>query len=146
MHFPEEIPISVAEKAHEVIEINNPYASLVQLETLCQGDEVLESCLDDVISYSLRYAETVCRFEQIVLGEGQVANEDGQREEIELVRSTIHDSTIDAINILSRNLKRSGKENSWITKLTNGGRAAYGKFAVLIAFEAVLTKEGEPHD
>ncbi|HTK32990.1 MAG TPA: hypothetical protein VL335_00375, partial [Candidatus Paceibacterota bacterium] len=82
----------------------------------------------------------VCRFEQIVLGEGQKANEDGQREEIEHVRSTIHNSTIDAINVLSRNLKKAGKDNSWISKL-NGNRAAYGKFAILIAFEAVLTNE-----
>lgn len=141
MHLPEEIPVAVVEKAHEVVEISNPYTSLARLETECHRDEVLESCLDDVVAYSLRYAETVCRFEQIVIGEGQTANEDGQREEIERVRSTIHDSTIDAINVLSRNMKKAGKDNSWISKLTNGGRAAYGKFAILIAFEAVLTNE-----
>lgn len=141
MHFSNEVPLVVTEKAHEALEVNNPYISLGQLEAECQGNENLELCLNEVLSHSLRYAETVCRFEQIVLGEGQKANEDGQREEIELVRSTVHDSTIDAINILSRNLKKAGKDNSWISKLASVGRPAYGKFAILIAFEAVLTSE-----
>ncbi|MEI8249430.1 MAG: hypothetical protein WCG07_02970 [Candidatus Taylorbacteria bacterium] len=142
MHFSEDfLPPPVIEKAHNTPEIRNSYVTLADLEALCVGNEILESCLREAVSYSLRYAETVCRFEQIVLGQGQTANEDGQREEIERIRSTIHDSTIDAINVLSRNLKKAGKENGWISKLTTGGRAAYGKLAILLAFEAVLTNE-----
>jgi hypothetical protein len=97
--------------------------------------------LRDVAIYSLRYAETVCRFQQIVLA-GAASNEDGTREEIERVRTNIHDATMDTINILSRTMKRAGKDNSWIVKLTAGGRAAYGKFSILLAFE--LTLQNQP--
>lgn len=122
--------------------IKNPYIKLHDLESLCHGNEILEACLEDMVNYSMRYAETVCRFEQIVAtSEGQNFSEDGIREEIELVRSTIHDSTIDAINVLSRNLKNSGKDNGWLKPILSQDRPAYGKFAILIAFEAIANNQ-----
>lgn len=132
-----DVPPGVAEKALKKQEVKNPFVSLHDLEALCEGDEDLQICLKDVIQYSLRYAETVCAFEQIVL-RGQQSNEDESRKQIEVVRSTIHDATIDAVNILARQLKRAGQSNQWIQKLKAGNRAAYGTFAVLIAFEFVL--------
>jgi hypothetical protein len=126
-------------KAHEMRGLKNSYISLHSLESLCQGNETLEECLHDMVMYSLRYAETVCQFGQIV-ARGQESNQDGSRAEIERVRSTIHDSTIDTINILSRTLGKYGKNNEWISNMRSVGRAAYGKFAILIAFEVVLRK------
>jgi len=130
---------TVPAKAHKMSGLKNPFISLQSLESLCQGNETLEECLRDMVMYSLRYAETVCRFEQIV-SRGQESNQDGAREEIERVRSTIHDSTIDAIKILSRTMKNHGKDNQWIAKMNTIGRAGYGKFAILVAFEVVLGK------
>lgn len=128
----------VAPVAQEKKGLINPYISLQSLESLCQGNETLTECLNTMVIYSLRYAETVCRFKRIV-DRGQVSNEDGTRAEIEHVRSTVHDANIAAINILSRNLKIQGKDNSWISKVSAAGRAVgYGKFALLIAFEAAL--------
>ncbi|MEK7646405.1 MAG: hypothetical protein AAB381_01795 [Patescibacteria group bacterium] len=130
---------AVPAKAQQMSGLKNPFISLQSLESLCQGNETLEECLRDMVTYSLRYAETVCRFEQIV-ARGQDSNQDGAREEIERVRSTIHDSTIDAIKILSRTMRTHGKDNGWISKMHTIGRAGYGKFAILIAFEVVLGK------
>lgn len=129
----------VAPEAQKMEGFTNPFISLQSLESLCQGDETLEECLRDTVMLSLRYAETVCRFKEIVL-RGQQSNEDGERKEIEQVRSTVHDSTIASINILSRRLKLAGKDNTWISKLKAGKRASYGKFAILLAFETVLRK------
>jgi hypothetical protein len=125
----------VADHAEKMGDIKNPYISLQSLESMCRGDGSLEYYLSEVISYSLKYTETVCRFEQIVLG-GQESNENGEREEIEQTRSTIHESTIDAINALSRALKKADKDNEWVSKVSASGRAGYGKAAVLWAFEA----------
>ncbi len=134
MHFV--IPESVSVRADKMYGYKNPYITLTDLIYLCQGNETLEFCLDELINYSLRYTETVLRFEQIIGEIGQGFDPNGAREEIERVRSTVHDSTIDAINKLSRTMKQFGKNNSWIASLTSGQRAAYGKFAILIAFEA----------
>jgi hypothetical protein len=126
----------VSVKADTMKGCKNPYITLHELECLCQGNETLEFCLEDMVNYSMRYAETVCRFEQII-ARGQKSNVDGTRKEIEHTRSTIHDSTIDAINIFSRELKNSGKDNRWLLPIMLGSRAGYGKFAILLAFEAV---------
>jgi len=42
--------------------------------------------------------------------------------------------------ILARTLRKFGKSNEWFSKLVEGKRAAYGKFAILLAFEIVLRK------
>ena len=73
---------------------------------------------------------------------GQESNEDETRSEIEKVRSSVHDATNTSIDILSRSLKKAGRDNSWVKKLKAGQRAAYGKFAILIAFETVLSTKG----
>lgn len=118
----------------------SPFISLKDLETLCKGDEELEIVLREMVLYALRYAETVCRFQQVVR-EGQQSNEDGTRGEIEIIRSSVHDVAIATINTLSRALKSAGKDNEWIRSVMMNGRASYCKFALLIAFEAVNQTE-----
>ena len=127
----------VPAKAQERRGITNPFISLQSLEALCLGNETLEFCLREVVLISLRYTETVCRFEQIVL-RGQASNEDDSRKEIETLRTAVHDSCIDSINVLSRNLKKAGKDNSWMKQVIAGNRPAYAKFAILTAFEVAL--------
>lgn len=134
----------VTPKAQKSKDYVSPFISLQSLESLCQGNETLDFCLKEVVMLCLRYAETVCRFEQIIL-RGQQSNEDDERKEIENLRTAVHDATIDSINSLSRNLKKSGKNNDWITKVSSSGRPSYGKFAILLAFEVVLQK-GEMHE
>ena len=132
----------VPAKAQERRGIKNPFISLQSLESLCHGNETLEFCLREVVLISLRYAETVCRFDQIVR-RGQESNEDDSRKEIEALRTAVHDSTIDSINVLARNLKKVGMENNWVSKLTVGQRPAYAKFAILLAFEIVLQERSQ---
>lgn len=113
----------------------NPFITLQSLESLCQGNETLDYCLHEMVIDCLRYAQTICRYKQVVL-RGQVSNEDDARKDIEILRTAIHDATMDSINLLVRNLKKAGKETPWISMMM-GNRAAYGKFALLIAFEIV---------
>jgi hypothetical protein len=113
----------------------NPYISFLELEEICKGDEDLEQLLDQVILYSLKYTETVCRFEQIAKNQ---KDDTEARNNIENLRKNTHDATIDAINILARNMSDKGKDNSWISKVKINGRPGYMRFAILLAFEYVL--------
>jgi len=135
-----EVAPDVASAAQKNGGLVNPFISFTGLEILCKGDQTLESCLEELIMYSLRYAETVCQFQQIV-SRGQESNENELRKDIEKVRSTLHDATIASIDILSRNMKKAGRNNDWIARLKSGGRPVYGKFAILLAFEVVLQGE-----
>lgn len=113
----------------------NPYISFLELEKICKGDEDLEGLLDQVVLYSLKYTETVCRFEQIV----KIKKDDAEvRKDIEDLRTNTHNATIDAINILARNMRKKSKDSSWISKVSMEGRPGYMKFAILLAFEYVL--------
>lgn len=118
----------------------NPYISFSKLEDLCKDDEDLKELLDQVVLYSLKYTETVCRFEQIVKNQEKDAE---ARKDIESLRTRTHDATIDAINILARTVKKKGKDNSWISRVNADGRPGYMKFAILLAFEYVLKCESD---
>ena len=130
-------------QAQEMAGFKNPFISFESLQTLCQWDETLDGCLREVVFNSLRYTETVCLFKQIV-ARGQKSNEDDSRAEIERTRSTIHDVTISSIDILVRCLRMVGKDVTWASGLRIRGRAAYGKFALLLAFELVLQGKETP--
>lgn len=131
-----EIAPHVPALAREGKHFANPYVSLVKLEETCKGNEILEERLQDFVLHALRYAETVCRFEQIVAKRTE-STQDGSLAEIETIRTRTHDATISSIDILARSLKKSSKVTEWYAMLA-GSRAAYGKFALLIAFEIVM--------
>ena len=118
--------------AVKTVELSEPVISLERLEEDCDSEE-LKSLLDDLKVQSIRYAETVAEFIKTDIG-----TED--RVEADANRTRIHNATMDAINILARNLKKAGKDNSWIEKLPH--RANKGLFALQIAF-TVLRREVE---
>ena len=117
-----------------------PIVTLSRLEKLCKGDEVLSDLLREVKAGALRYTESVCRFQQILLKYGGAFDEDGERAEIEKVRGSIHDVFIDDVNILVRNLGRRRIDNSWADAF-GGSRARYGQLALTLAFEILTSEE-----
>jgi len=130
---------TIAPKAREFSGMKNPYISLKDLESVCQGDEILNECLKDLVHTSIRYAEVVIRFEMVKL-KGQKSNEDGSREEIEFLRTAVHDAVIASTNVFSRAMKLRKGENTWI-QIVSRDRASYMAFALRIAFDAALRKE-----
>jgi hypothetical protein len=137
MHI--EFSSELAKEAVQMRGRKNPYITIEQLHDLSEGNEVLEFYTKDMVVHCIRYAETLCRFSQIVMNSSSLV--DGTREEIERVRSTSHDATISSINILSRLFKKYGKDSKWLQPIMAEKRASYGKFAILIAFEAVRTEQ-----
>ena len=119
-------------------EILNPIVSLEKLEELCKGDEILENLLADALDYSVRYTEDVARFKQVE-AQGSKAKESGVYDEASKKRERTHNATIDALNILARNLTKRGRDGSWIDKL-GGVRAAYMKLALLLGFACLERK------
>jgi uncharacterized protein DUF3232 len=116
----------------ESIRNAKPAITYAALKAICEGDEILGLCLEDFLDHALRYTETVCKFQQIVIKYGG-SNEDGMLVEIDRIRKTIHDSLISSTQILSRTMGKRGKDNSWFDQLPN--RAAIGRFALIESFE-----------
>lgn len=106
--------------------------TLVELERECSASSELGEILDYVLEQCVRYAITVCKYKSALIG-GINAELLG---EVEDERKIVHNSTIDAINALARAIKRSGGDSRWINNIA-GNRSAYGKLALLLAFEKI---------
>jgi len=133
--YPEEIIRSVESK-----ERLKPVVDLAYLESLCEGNELLENLLQEMLNYCYRYTETSIRFRQ-ALQELDNPEKAKERAELDEETRTVHNAAIDSINLFSRELAKAGKDNSWMEKVA-GHRAYYAKFIFTLVFDE-LSKEIE---
>ena len=146
MKFESHLPPEAYENMSESFEEARPVISEKELETLCSGNEQLEKLLESMIEYSLRYAEDVWSM-HIFVNEGGFDSEDGAEKfaELDAARTILHNALIDSIAILSRNLNKEGKDNSWVQTLADGtslNRASCGSFALLLVYNRYLDTTG----
>jgi hypothetical protein len=117
-------------------ELPPPIVTEGELRGMCAGNPVLEELLEDMLALSVRYAVSVAQFEQIV---AQDLSETETKARVDEARGRTHDALIASVNVLSRNLGKNGKDNSWVGKFA-GNRVAYGKFAILLALGGLPTE------
>lgn len=125
--FPEEVTKNIENR-----ERLKPPVDLAYLESLAESDETLENLLKEMLDYCLRYTETSIRFQK-ALQELDNPEKAKERAELDLETKTVHDATIDSINIFSRALANADKDNSWVAAIS-GHRAAYAKFVFSFVF------------
>jgi hypothetical protein len=111
-----------------------------ELESLCTGNEKLESLYEQMAQKCFEYTADVFKLKKIA--EENINSRDEQwrsdMEKADTERHILHETTMDSINILSRNLKQEGKSNEWIRKISTG-RSAYTRFAIAFAFSYYLS-------
>ncbi len=112
---------------------------LQDLKSQCQDNPMLVELFDNLLDSALRYAESVCRFQQIVDKNYESVDPIGDRQAIEDVRGSIHEGFNDLVNILSRTMARNGKDASWRSKIGEN-RATLGRFALTLSFEYVKSE------
>lgn len=112
-----------------------PVVDVAYLESLCEGSELLENLLQEMLTYCYRYAETSIRFRQALQ---ELDNPDKAKEIAALDEETrtVHNAAIDSINLFSRELAKAGKDNSWMEKVV-GHRAYYAKFIFTLVFDEI---------
>ncbi len=137
MHTSALVEQRAREYSEEHVDMRNKYVSISLLEQQCSGNEILEGLLKDMFDMSVRYTETVCRFEIAVSSDDML-----DKVSADVTRHNTHEATMVSINVLARNLKRFGHDSSWINAVSVSGRAGYGKFAITTAFELLMRKEG----
>jgi len=106
------------------------------LESLCEGSEILKEMLQEVFDQCLKYTETVIEFNKILQ---EVEGDSGTMEtlnRIDSIRKGTHDSTISTINAFSRMLAKEGRDNSWMADVSQS-RAAYTRFALTLTFSRI---------
>jgi len=94
-----------------------------------------------MLDLALRYTESVCLWQRIMDKNGASFDSDGTRQEVEAIRSSVHDAFNDQVNILSRTMRNRGKSTEWRERV-GYDRARLGCFALSISFEYIKQKEG----
>lgn len=124
-----------------------------ELANLAAGNEGLIALHAELVDYAYRYATDVWGMHEFLAAgpiEGDRTREFAEKDE---ARSRLHNALIDSFRVFSRALAKEGRDNAWIMALESGGRAAYGRFALLLTYrlycEAVekqTNEKGERHD
>ncbi len=123
--------------------IKSKFISPENLRELCSGDEVLESLLEDVFSYSQRYVQDVWEMDALNarLKTGEISREVWKEEmdKEDLARTQLHNALIDSIGILSRNMGKRDIDNSWVKDFLGSdgklARTSCGAYAFVVLFE-----------
>lgn len=111
-----------------------PVKTYEELEIEIGDNEILRETYKDMFNQCVKYAITVARYNQILSKINSEEGVDDELEKMEPIRTVVHNATIDSINIFSRQLAKSGKDNSWVGSF-NGERTKYAKFALLFALD-----------
>jgi hypothetical protein len=105
------------------------YSSTVQVyEAMKAGDADL---LTDVLRAAIRYSQIRAEWMLMTIEE---------RREVDARRTAAHNAFIDALNILSRAMKKAGQDNEW-RRLLGDDRKEIGDFACfLVAHLGILAR------
>lgn len=106
------------------------------LETLVEEDGDLRELLQDMIDQCKSYASSVLELNAYLMQEEEM--DPDERQELENSRTRSHNATIDAVRIFVRTLRQKDKDVSWAKSIDLSERTQVGRFAILLAFAAVL--------
>ncbi len=127
--------------------LENPVIDPNELKSLCEGDTILMQCYESMISYCYRYAHDVFNmlYEQKIIEEMREKGEDTKEAYEEMVvidanRHLLHNALMDSINLVSRELAKKNKDNSWLREIIGNkqweyARAEYATFALLTFYK-----------
>ena len=108
-----------------------------------------------MLSYASSYVQDVWRWQALMTNKNEFTDQQVWREEYEKIdgnRKHSHDTYIDSISILSRNMYKRGIDNSWINELAPMGsieRVRCGKFAIMLMYDRYRNfklSSGESYD
>lgn len=82
-----------------------------ELENSCEGDPLCEKALSEMLTYAIRYANDVWSMKIFASKNTDLDTNEWQEqhEKIDRERSQLHDTYLDSIRILSRNMVRAEK-------------------------------------
>ncbi len=135
-----EYPTEVGQMA-EFSEKLEPPVSKEHLRELCNGDPELLELFDEMIEYFYRYTEDACRQERLVHQKDGFHENKEEIKAAEEVRSRSHTAMIDSVRILARNLRKKGKDVSWIDGIDERNRPWYARLALLTTLNDILKQD-----
>jgi hypothetical protein len=104
------------------------------LYELCEGNEGLTELLEEMLEYFYRYTRDVCMMKSLIAEENGIQEHQEEIHERDRARTALHNTMIDSVNILVRNLREKGKDVAWFDTVDKPNRSWYARLALLTTF------------
>lgn len=120
-------------------EVSKSSFSIEDIKKNCEADEDLMYLYADMLDYCGRYLEDVCKLAKldVQIKEDSSRELAEERADADEARRLLHDSTMDSIKILVRNMKERGKDVSWAKNFNPKDRSQYANFAIVACFQEI---------
>lgn len=110
-----------------------------ELQSKCESDPTVYALFEEMISYAQAYVQDVWNMRELVKNKAQYSEEEWAEmfAKADSDRTRLHNTYIDSIAILVRNMGKNDLDNSWVRDLMPTGkldRAACGKFAIMLVY------------
>ncbi|MFH1867027.1 MAG: hypothetical protein ABIJ81_03020 [Patescibacteria group bacterium] len=112
------------------------------MREICGEDKDLQELLDGVTNNFYEYTDILLRYNILLLEEESFE----KSEKLSLLddeRKIKHNTMIDSVNILARNIGSKGKDNSWISKINTESRNDYSRLALMNTYFELIKQEQE---
>ena len=134
------MPESMGEKFEKKFENIEPPISEAQLREECADYPELTQLIDDMLDYAARYVEDVWKMEAMLKTQSEYSTEDWKEawSKVDGDRSRLHNTLIDSIGILSRNMAQRDLDIDWVRDLAPTGtleRSYCGRFGIMLMFQ-----------
>ena len=135
------MPESMGEKFEKKFEGIEPPITEAELRAECEAYPELVRLIDDMLDYSARYVEDVWKMDAMIQRRDEyTSTEEWQQawSKVDGDRSRLHNTLIDSIAILSRNMNERELDIEWVRALAPAGtleRSYCGRFAIMLMFQ-----------
>ncbi len=142
LHSESSLPQEAVSAMAQAFEKIKPAISEKELYALCEDSPQLIKLVDDLMEYASRYALDVWSMQKFV-DEGGRMKETGREEftVMDEARTLLHTALVDSIAILSRALRKEGKDVKWVQKLMRSNeleRSSCGAFALITVYQRYI--------
>ncbi len=139
------MPQEMGEQLESEFETIIPPISEGELKEICLENEKLTELLEQMLDYASRYVRDVWEMQSLLERQGDYTDQNEWAElyaEADDKRGQLHDTYVDSIAILSRNMAKAGLDIEWVRELAPTGtleRSSCGRFAIMLMFERYKT-------
>jgi len=140
----EGMPKQMGEKFEKKYEGMEPHITEEELREECADYPELLPLLDEMVEYASRYVLDVWKMEALLRKQKEFTSAEEWKEawsKVDGDRSRLHDTFIDSIAILSRNMNQRELNTDWVKELAPTGkleRARCGKFGIMLMFRRYI--------
>lgn len=120
--------------------------SYTELQSVCESEPSIYPLFKEMVGYAQAYVQDVWNMRELIKNKSEYTEEEWAElfAKADSDRTRLHDTYIDSIAILVRNMGEYNLDNDWARALMPAGkldRAACGRFAIMLVYSRYVNSE-----